>query len=244
MTALDQHPVRAVAKEPVGQLAAGLARADRRALGLGQIRRDHGGPAEQPVPQRGHRVVVDQRIAVLADADRVDDHRHRRSAGEQVGHAVDRVRVPSMPVLIASTPMSSTTLRNCARTASSGSGQMPCTPSEFCAVTAVITLIPCTPWASIVFRSAWMPAPPPESEPAMVSTRAVGSGHLRASVGLARGSGRSRPADSHRLAVDQHAAGPGRPPHRADHRQPSGTVSAAGKVAASAWSSPPVRIKT
>ena len=47
----------------------------------------------------------------------------------------------------------------------------PCTPTEFCAVTAVTTLIPCTPSASIVFRSAWMPAPPPESEPATVSTR-------------------------------------------------------------------------
>ena len=63
------------------------------------------------------------------------------------------------------------TLRNWARTASTGSSQQPCTPSEFCAVTAVSTLMPCTPSASIVFRSAWMPAPPPESEPATVSTR-------------------------------------------------------------------------
>src|SRR5580693_8425919 len=31
--------------------------------------------------------------------------------------------------------------------------------------------MPCTPIASIVFRSAWMPAPPPESEPAMARTR-------------------------------------------------------------------------
>src|SRR4029453_1248088 len=37
-------------------------------------------------------------------------------------------------------------------------------------VIAVSTLIPCTPLASIVFRSAWIPAPPPESDPAMVST--------------------------------------------------------------------------
>src|SRR3954453_8365038 len=34
-----------------------------------------------------------------------------------------------------------------------------------------MTLIPCTPSASIVLRSAWMPAPPPESDPATVSTR-------------------------------------------------------------------------
>src|SRR4051794_15032918 len=31
--------------------------------------------------------------------------------------------------------------------------------------------MPCTPRASIVLRSAWIPAPPPESEPAIVSTR-------------------------------------------------------------------------
>ena len=42
-----------------------------------------------------------------------------------------------MPVLTAWTPMSSTTLRYWARTASTGSSQAPCTPREFCAVTAV-----------------------------------------------------------------------------------------------------------
>src|SRR4029077_4100199 len=34
-----------------------------------------------------------------------------------------------------------------------------------------MTVMPCTPSASIVFRSAWMPAPPPESEPAIARTR-------------------------------------------------------------------------
>ncbi len=76
----------------------------------------------------------------------------------------------SIPVLTAWTPMSSTTLRYWARTASTGSSQAPCTPSEFCAVTAVSTLMPWVPRASIVLRSAWMPAPPPESEPATVRT--------------------------------------------------------------------------
>ena len=126
---------------------------------------------------------------------------------------------------------------------------MPCTPSEFCAVTAVSTLIPCTPRASIVLRSAWMPAPPPESEPAMVSTRAVGS------AGAAVGGGR-RPPDRHRAPPKwSQPAGPSQtlpststwavPPSstarvRPITRQPSGTASAAGKEAASAWSSPPV----
>src|SRR6266508_4757635 len=43
---------------------------------------------------------------------------------------------------------------------------------EFCTVTAVIADMPWTPWAVKVLRSAWMPAPPPESDPAMVSARA------------------------------------------------------------------------
>ena len=37
------------------------------------------------------------------------------------------------------------------------------------AVTAVRATVPHTPWASKVLRSATMPAPPLESEPAMVS---------------------------------------------------------------------------
>src|SRR5690606_22597687 len=37
------------------------------------------------------------------------------------------------------------------------------------AVSAAIADRPCTPWAANALRSAWMPAPPPESEPAMVS---------------------------------------------------------------------------
>ena len=76
-----------------------------------------------------------------------------------------------MPVFTAWTPMSSTTLRYWARTASAGSSQAPWTPSEFWAVTAVSTLMPWAPRASIVLRSAWMPAPPPESDPATVRTR-------------------------------------------------------------------------
>ena len=45
------------------------------------------------------------------------------------------------------------------------------TPQVFCAVSAVMAVMPKQPSAAIVFRSAWMPAPPPLSEPAMDSTR-------------------------------------------------------------------------
>ena len=50
------------------------------------------------------------------------------------------------------------------------------TSRVFCAVTAVMTDVPYTPYAAKVLRSAWMPAPPPESLPAMVIARATGVG--------------------------------------------------------------------
>ena len=50
------------------------------------------------------------------------------------------------------------------------------TPTVFWAVIAVIAVMPWTPQAANAFRSAWMPAPPPESEPAMDRTRGMRSG--------------------------------------------------------------------
>ena len=120
---------------------------------------------------------------------------------------------------------------------------MPCTPTEFCAVIAVSTLIPWTPWASIVFRSAWIPAPPPESEPAMVSTRAVGRVAQSAAP---------RDALAGTEVVPAGGAVPGlrRPPAPAVRRRPPGPADRPaspraarhrpGNVAARAWSSPPV----
>src|SRR6266545_8413316 len=63
---------------------------------------------------------------------------------------------------------------------------------EFCTVTAVIADMPCTPWARNVLRSAWIPAPPPESEPAIVSARA-GTGNP-SHLFRRRGPGRPDPA--------------------------------------------------
>ncbi len=80
--------------------------------------------------------------------------------------------VESMPHLAASVPKSSRTERSCCATNAGGRFSTPWTPREFCAVTAVSTDMPNTRNAENVLRSAWMPAPPPESEPAMV--RALG----------------------------------------------------------------------
>ena len=74
-----------------------------------------------------------------------------------------------MPIFVASAPKSETTASICAATRSGGIGSTAATPSVFCAVTAVIAVRPKTPCAANVFRSAWIPAPPPESLPAIVS---------------------------------------------------------------------------
>src|SRR5215211_3471013 len=77
---------------------------------------------------------------------------------------------PSIPVLTASIPMSSATARICAMTMSGGTGWIESTPTVLWAVSAVIAVIPWTPQRANAFRSAWIPAPPPESEPAIEIT--------------------------------------------------------------------------
>ena len=58
-----------------------------------------------------------------------------------------------------------------------GTGCTPVTPTVFCAVSAVIAVMPWTPQRANAFRSAWMPAPPPESEPAIERTAGGERGH-------------------------------------------------------------------
>jgi hypothetical protein len=47
------------------------------------------------------------------------------------------------------------------------------TDAVFCAVSATSTDMPWTPDAANAFRSAWMPAPPPESDVAIVKQRSI-----------------------------------------------------------------------
>src|SRR4051812_43035161 len=88
----------------------------------------------------------------------------------------------SMPIFTASVPRSPITASICAVTRSAGKACHATTPRVFCAVMAVIALVPNTPCAANVFRSAWMPAPPPESLPAIVSASFMSS----ALVGIPR----------------------------------------------------------
>ena len=80
---------------------------------------------------------------------------------------------PSIPTLTASTPMSRATDRTWARIISGETASIASTPTVFCAVIAVIAVIPWTRQAANALRSAWIPAPPPESEPAIDSTRGI-----------------------------------------------------------------------
>mmetsp|Transcript_43574 Transcript_43574/g.109284 ORF Transcript_43574/g.109284 Transcript_43574/m.109284 type:complete len:477 (+) Transcript_43574:1255-2685(+) len=77
----------------------------------------------------------------------------------------------SMPVFTAPAPMSPSTLSICCVTNAGSTANTPCTPCVFWAVSAVMADMPKTPLARNALRSAWMPAPPPESEPAMVRAR-------------------------------------------------------------------------
>ena len=76
----------------------------------------------------------------------------------------------SIPVLAAAIRMSVKTASNCASIISVESSSAAVTATVFCAVTAVRTDTPKPPLAEIERRSAWIPAPPPESDPAMVAT--------------------------------------------------------------------------
>src|SRR5918995_1571263 len=79
-------------------------------------------------------------------------------------------RENSIPVFAASTPMSSKTASSCARMKSDGSSCTAVTAAVLCAVSATRAVVPCAPAAANAFRSAWIPAPPPESDVAIGRT--------------------------------------------------------------------------
>src|SRR6266851_1298243 len=77
----------------------------------------------------------------------------------------------SMPVLSASAPMSLSTTSICWAMKAGSIATTPCTPSVFWAVRTVIAVAAKAPMAVTALMSAWIPAPPPESEPATIRTR-------------------------------------------------------------------------
>ncbi len=91
----------------------------------------------------------------------------RRSAITLMSSALE-----TMPIFTATGGMSENTASICAASISGGVLVTIVTPVVFCAVSAAMAVMPNTPLASMVFRSAWMPAPPEESDPAILSTGA------------------------------------------------------------------------
>ena len=81
----------------------------------------------------------------------------------------------SIPVLHASTLISVNTASICFPTNAGGMSCIPKTPTVFCAVTDVTTDVPYTCRAANVFKSACIPAPPPESDPAIVNVTFMAS---------------------------------------------------------------------
>ena len=77
----------------------------------------------------------------------------------------------SMPVFTASAPMSLSTTSICWAMKEGSMPITPCTPSVFCAVSAVMAVAAKPFIAVTALMSAWIPAPPPESDPATISTR-------------------------------------------------------------------------
>src|SRR5512146_176148 len=88
--------------------------------------------------------------------------------------------VASIPVLSAAGGRSSARASSWARTIPGSSASTRRTSTVFWAVMAVIADVPYAPNWWNVQRSAWIPAPPPESDPAMVS--AIGGGGVIATI--------------------------------------------------------------
>ena len=79
-------------------------------------------------------------------------------------------RFTTMPTFTASGGISSNTARSCSSTTDAFTGSTRNTPQVFWTVIAVRALIPYRPNAPMVFKSAWIPAPPLQSDPAIVRT--------------------------------------------------------------------------
>ncbi len=155
-------------RPPVG--IVGVRHAEQRA-GLVEVRRDDCGERKELLDEDARRVVFEQLRAGGGHHDRVDHERHVVRGRAKSATASMMRALKSMPVLAASTPMSSKTASSCARAKAGGASCTAVTEVVFWAVSATIALMPWQPRAANAFRSAWMPAPPPESEVAIVRHR-------------------------------------------------------------------------
>ena len=129
------------------------------------------GQRQQALDQRRARLLVEQHRAALGDHHRVDHHRRLADEAQRLDHRVDGLRRAEHADLDRVDADVLGDRRDLGDDRSRGeTDSTASTPTVFCAVIAVIAVIPCTPQRAKAFRSAWMPAPPPESEPAIERT--------------------------------------------------------------------------
>ena len=107
----------------------------------GNIRSHEKGLADQFGFHGAQRLVVQQPVAALGDHHGIDDEQRDLEIAYGRGDTASTIAAfASMPVLAACTPKSETTASIWAVTRSAGSASAIVTPSEFCAVTAVMAL--------------------------------------------------------------------------------------------------------
>ncbi len=163
VTAGDERGSRAVRDERARRLRhradVGHGRTDER-LRFREIRSHERRAREQHAADGRREPGLPERLARRRDQHGVDDERKVRHAGEPRGDRFHGRDAPDHAGLrrgdrqIAEHRVE---LRDDERRL------------DVCAVSAVTTLVPHTPNAAKVFRSAWIPAAPPGSEPAIVS---------------------------------------------------------------------------
>ena len=151
------------------RIVLGTDRHPGQRLGFGQIRRHHGGERQQRRAQRLDGVGRQERIAALGHHHRIDDQVRHAQLAHCGGHRPHQFGGGQHPRLGGPDVEVGDDRPICSRTTSADTTSTAETPCVFCAVMAVMAHTPYTPCAANVLRSAWMPAPAPESLPAMVS---------------------------------------------------------------------------
>ncbi len=161
-------------------LRLGAHRPTRQCLRLRRVGGHDRGQWQQIPDQDGDGVLGEQAVEALGDHHGVDDQRAGSAIPEHAGDRLDDLgsaQHPGLDGARADVLEHGHDLRHDHRASDTMATSR--TPVVFWAVMAVRALVPKTPSAANVFRSAWMPAPPPESLPAIV--RAVGMGNCRIS---------------------------------------------------------------
>ena len=175
VAALDHHDGGTEGAELLGRLGHGLGGPEgaQAAAGeqgrLAQVGRGHHGVGEKEVAVGVARPPSSISACPLEETSTGSTTRLPAAGGRQPGHRGDVAGVASMPVLTAAGGRSPRTASTWATTKSGSTATTPSTAAGVLRGDGGHRAVPYTPWAAKVRRSACIPAPPPESEPAMVS---------------------------------------------------------------------------